>query len=787
MKTLIIGILSMMVASANVRAQKAYTQTIRGQVVDMQSQSAIPGVIVVVTDVSPAIYTLSDSAGNFRLENVPVGMHDISFRMMSYKPLVLRNKKLNAGKEMVLKIEMEEQVTGLKGVVISGYRKDRPLNDMAVVSARSFSVKEADRYAGTWFDPARMAANYAGVMAMGDQRNDIIIRGNSPFGVLWRLDGIDIPNPNHFGSLGTTGGPVSILNNNTLTNSDFFTGAFPAEYGNATSGVFDLNMRHGNNEKREYTTQISMNGFELAAEGPFVEGKSSYLVNYRYSTLQLFDLMGINFGVSGIPQYQDLTFNINMPTINSGNWTLFGVGGLSYIEALDKDRDKNDWTFGHGNLDYRFESNMGVCGLSNLYFFNKKTRLKTVVAISGSQNKSKVDSAFADAPSKPYYGDNSYEIRYALSSVLSKKVDARNSFNTGVYLEFYKPHYEDSVVSRLTGKFIKLSESAGETPALLQAFAQGKHKFSERLQVNGGLHFQYFTLNGSAALEPRLSAKWEFAPKQSLSAGFGLHSRLQPRQVYFQRTYLSEDNYVFTNKDLGFSRSAHYVLSYNLSINSNLRLMSELYYQYLYDIPVESRPSTYSMINYGTTFFIDRIDSLENKGTGRNYGLELTLERFLFKNYYFLFTASLFDSKYVASDGILRNSAFNGNYVFNFLGGYTFKVSKHSNLNLDIKAVYAGNKRYIPVDIAASEKAGEKILDYSRAYVPQYSPYFRLDTRLSYQVNFKNSKNAEFAVDIQNLTNHKNVLLQTYNVETSSMVTDYQLGLFYVFLIIFQF
>jgi len=417
----------MLTMAAGLQAQTGFTQSVRGTVVDVQSQSALPGVVVVITDLKPVVYTTTDSLGNFRIAKVPVGVHTLNFRLMSYKDVTLRNVKLNSGKELVLKVEMEENVTNLKEVVITGYEKDKPLNDMATVSARSFSVQEADRYAGTWFDPARMVANYAGVMAMGDQRNDIIIRGNSPLGVLWKLEGVDIPNPNHFGTLGTTGGPVSILNNNTLANSDFFTGAFPAEYGNAIAGVFDLKMRNGNNENREYTAQISMNGFEMAAEGPFLGKKSSYLVNYRYSTLQLFDMLGINFGVSGVPQYQDVTFKIHVPTRKAGTWSLFGVGGTSYILALNKDRDENDWSFGHGALDFRFSSNMGVAGVSNLYFFNENTRLKTVVAISGSQNKAKVDSAYSDRPSSPFYGDNSYEIRYNANTTLYKKINAANS------------------------------------------------------------------------------------------------------------------------------------------------------------------------------------------------------------------------------------------------------------------------------------------------------------------------------------------------------------------------
>jgi len=768
-------------------AQNNYNQNMRGTVVDQQSQSPLPGAYIKLANTNPLIIAVSDANGEFRLNSVPVGVYDIQVQMIGYEPIVMRNIKLSSGKELILSFEMIEQVTNLDKIIISGYQKNKTLNNMANVSARSFSVEEADRYAGTLSDPARMAANYAGVMAMGDQRNDIIIRGNSPLGVLWRLEGIDIPNPNHFGTLGTTGGPVSILNNNTLSNSDFFTGAFPAEYGNATAGVFNLNMRRGNNEQYEYVAQIGMNGLEIGVEGPFSNSsKASFLVDYRYSTLQLFDLMGINFGVSGVPQYQDITFNVDLPNTKVGNFEVFGIGGTSFIQANNADRDADDWSFGKDDLDFTFGSNMGAVGVSNQYFFNNTTRLKTLVAVSGTQNTARVDSSFVNKPSEIYYSDNSYEIKYSASSKFTKKVNAKNTFDFGAGVDFYNVNYEDSLRISGTTQFAHLSEANDEAMALFQTYLQGQHKFTQNFSVYAGVHSQYFSLNNSYSIEPRGSFKWNVANNQSISGGFGIHSQLQPRLMYFTKTMYPDGTFAYTNHDLGFSKSDQVVLSYDYLINKDLRLKVETYYQYLYDIPVEINSSTYSSINYGTKFFLDRADSLENAGTGKNYGIELTFEKFLNDNYYFLVTTSLFDSKYTASDGIERNTAFNGNYVVNMLAGYTYDINSNNRISVDFKTVLAGNKRYVPVDLAMSELYGVEILDYSKAYDHQYDPYFRIDGRISYQVNF-NKMNAEFAFDVQNITGKDNVLLQSYDASTNSIRTDYQLGLFYVFLIRVQF
>ncbi len=764
-----------------------YTQTIRGTVIDATSKSPIPGASIIVVNSKPLIGTVSGNDGSFELKNVPIGKQDIAVRFMGYKPVYLRALNVKSGKELIINIELTEMVITTDEVVVKAYgRKDKPLNEMAKVSARSFSVEETERYAGTWFDPARMAANYAGVMAAGDQRNDIIIRGNSPLGLLWQLDGINIPNPNHFGTLGTTGGPISILNNNLLDNSDFFTGAFPAEYGNAIAGVFDLRMRNGNNKKHEFVAQIGMNGFELGAEGPFSKkSKASYLFSYRYSTLAVFDALGINFGVSGIPQYQDLSFKLNFPTKKAGRFSIFGVGGTSYIEVLNKDRQEGDWTFGHDNLDFRFGSDMGVTGLEHVYFFNKNTRINTTLAASYTGTNSKADSAYKNAPPLTYYGDKSSETKYSFTSKFSQKINAKNNYNLGINLDLYSANYQDSaLLSDYT--YYQLTQVESEKMLLIQSYGQFQHNFSDEFSLYAGMHFQYFTLNNHWTFEPRLSVEWDINSKNSLSAGFGMHSQLQPRFLYFLESKIATGEKVLTNKNMDFSKSNHYILSYDYLINKNLRLKIETYYQYLYSIPVEQKPSYYSMINFGNDFYSDRKDSLINTGTGKNYGIELTFEKFLSKNYYFLITASLFDSKYKGSDQIERNTIYNSNYVVNFLGGYSFKIAKHNSFLLDFKTVTAGGKHYIPVNLELSQLYGEKILDYTRAYAPSYPAYFRLDGRISFKLNQK-KMNTEIALDVQNLTNHKNVLLESYDSQTGEIIYDYQFGLFYVFLLRFQF
>jgi hypothetical protein len=316
------------------------TQTIKGTIYDKQSQVPLPGVVVQVLNTNPVLNATSNEKGEFKISNVPIGRWQIKIQLIGYKEKYI-TVILNSGKESISVVELEEHVIqGEEVEVIAEQDKTKTNNKMSTVSSRVFSAEEAARYAGSRNDPARMAANFAGVSGANDSRNDIIIRGNSPLGILWRLNGLDIPNPNHFGNAGSTGGPISILNNNTLDNSDFMSGAFAADYGNATSGVFDLKMRQGNTEKFEFLGQVGFNGFELGAEGPLNKKKNaSFLLNYRYSTLSVFNALNMDFGTGdAIPQYQDITFKTDFATNKFGKFSFWGIGGISYIALLESNK-----------------------------------------------------------------------------------------------------------------------------------------------------------------------------------------------------------------------------------------------------------------------------------------------------------------------------------------------------------------------------------------------------------------------------------------------------------------
>ena len=758
---------------------QAPTQVIRGTVLDKVSQERLTGAAVLLLDSTMSKGSVCDANGKFRLEKVPLGRQIIRVSLLGYKESSIA-VNLTSGKEIVLDIELEQSVIQGKEVTITAeLQKDRANNEMTTVSARSFTVEETSRYAGSLNDPSRMAANYAGVSGANDARNDIIIRGNSPLGLLWRLNGMEIPNPNHFGSIGTTGGPISILNNNLLDKSDFMTSAFPAEYGNALAGVFDLQMRAGNNEKREYLAQVGFNGFEFGAEGPLGKGgEGSYLLNYRYSTLGVFKALGIDFGTgAAVPDYQDLSFNVSLPRGKAGKFSIYGIGGISNVEVLDEERDTTvtDLYTDGDRQDGYFGNNMGVIGLQHTYFFNPTTYTKLSISASTSGEKYSVDSINpADNNPYPVYRNNSNQQKYGLNFSWNKKFSSRDYLKIGVIVDRYQYTYRDSTYEfDHWQKYTDFKDGS----FLVQAYSQLQHKFNDQLSVNLGLHYQQFMLNNSYAIEPRVGIRWEMKEGQALSAGAGFHSQLQPMYIYLQKTFLRDGTYTETNTDLGMTRSIHYVLAYDKSFGKNIRIKTEAYFQNLYDVPVEIRPTWYSILNEGADFGIGGVDSLVNNGTGKNYGLELTVEKFYSHGFYFLLTGSLFESKYTGSEGIERNTAFSGNFTGNLLAGKEFTFRKKNVIAFNLKTTYAGGKRFLPINTKESSRLGETRYDYSQAYEKRRKDYFRTDIKISYRWNRKKATH-EFSLDIDNIFNTKNIWQEIYDPGTGTVETQYQLGLF---------
>jgi hypothetical protein len=562
-----------------------------------------------------------------------------------------------------------------------------------------------------------------------------------------------------------------MLNSKTLANSDFFMSAFPAEYGDAVAGVFDVRLRNGNNDKYEFTAQLGLLGTELAAEGPLSrKGGSSFLFTYRYSTLALFQGLNIKIGTTSVPNYQDATFKLNFPMGKNSDLAVFGIGGLSNIDLIVSNlTSPPNELYGETDRDQYFTSNTGVLGATFSHTINKSTYTKLTVAETGNDiyaNHNYVfrDSAFRTDSLKPILGYKFVTASTVAHWSLNKKLSAKHTIKFGIVNNYYHLNLVDSSRQFPPDKRIvwQNRENFNASTDLMQAYVQYKYRPSDVLTFTGGIHAQYLSHNQSSAIEPRVGMRWAVSNNDVITAGYGLHSEMQPLYQYFAHDTASPPN-VMKNYNVGFTRSHHFVIGYDKTLSKQLRMRLETYYQYLFDVPIETKAgSSYSALDQGSGYSRYFPDTLKNKGTGYNYGLELTLEKSFSHGYYFLFTASLFDSRAKGNDGVYRPTDYDTKYALNLLGGYERKLGTYSTLTTGMKITYIGGKLYSPVNDSLSNLYGDAVVVDSQRNNFQFKPYFRTDLKVGVRFNSKRVTH-ELALDLVNVFNTKNILSVSYS------------------------
>lgn len=765
------------------------TQTVRGTIVDGDSKSPLIGATVLLLGSDPVIGTITDVNGRFRLEEIPTGRITLGLSYLGYETQTIPNIVVNSGKEVVLTLSMQESTTRMEELVITASaNRGEALNEMAMISARSISPEQTNRYAGGFNDPSRIMSNFAGVTSSQDGSNDIIVRGNAPKYVQWRLEGIQITNPNHFADQSAASGSVSTLNNNLLATSDFYTGAFPPEYGDALSGVYDVKLRAGNNEQLEAVFGLGLLGTDLTLEGPLKKGYGgSFIANYRYSTVTMISNLGLlPDDVSGIPKFQDAAFKVVLPTKNLGTFSLFGLGGISsfYWEDVTPalwntpgDRGMN----ADIQEDYQKSSYLLNTGINHTMTISKNSFINTTLLYS----REKINDDIYELGSVSIYDEDGTHLRdstvskvvnfngqltkstYRGAVTYHNKLNARNKIQVGTKYALFDYDFEQSQFFETPADRQTLIDFR-ENISTIRNFVSWKYHISEDLTMVTGLHNMNVLYNNKSTLEPRLALNWQLSNTSSINAGYGKHSTMESVHSYFAKVEQPDGSITEPNKNLDLLKAHHYVLGYEKRLTRNLMAKVELYYQDLYDLPVENNDTSYyATINEGLEF---RYIDLVNKGTGRNYGVEVTLERFFAKNYYFMINGSLYESKYTALDGIERNTRYNGNYLINLLAGKEFTNlgrKQNQTLGINAKVFFGGGQKVIPLlrdeqGNLAVDPANNRFWDYSRAYESDIEDVHLVIVSVSYKWD-KPKATHELFLNMDNMTNTRGKLNEYYD------------------------
>lgn len=758
-------------------------QTLRGTIYDQSTRQPLAGAKVQLPETSPIKGAISDEEGNFVIEGIPVGRYALTISYIGYTTQVKNSILLTSGQETVLEVGMVEQP--IEGEVVTIEADQRKVtNEAAVVSARSFSVEELRRIPGGIDDPARMAAKFPGISPKGSVLlNELNVRGNGARAVIWRLEGVDIYNPNHFGLLGGSGGSITLFSQQLLANTDFFSGAFPADYGNALGGVFDARFRNGNTQKRQHAIQVGFLGIDAATEGPFTKkGNSSYLVNYRFSTTGLIDQF-LNIGA--IPTFQDLSFKLHFELPNSGTLNFFGIGGISLIEfrpVLDTLQWEDRAAANFGRI------NRSITGTTGLTYsqpvgeksFIQSTLIGTGIRMFSERYYQNRDLVTADTTRKSL----DKEFRLTWSTFLNHKFGPRHTHRTGLMVHglstdvFFVEGSETGAGSGIGNALEDTLRIGNGRSMMVQAYTRSQFTLSPNWKLNAGLHFMYFAQTGEVSVEPRIGLRYQIGPRQSLSLGYGLHSQMEPFFTYIVERRNAQGIMEAYNSDLRFNKAHHLVLGYRLQVNERLRLGLEAYYQAQFNLVVGE---DFPVSRVAALDFTFETLNLNNGGSGRNLGIEFAMERILADGYYFLVNGSLFDATYTANDGVVRPSMFNAQIVGNGVIGKEWEVGRKKGkanlLNVNLSATYSGPQYFTPPDLEFSLATGFYQTDFANPNSFRQDPLVFVDASIVYQRN-RPKRSSQLALQVKNLLNQRPLLSLTFDRENEELDEFFGTGLF---------
>lgn len=739
-------------------------QNVRGTIKESFTERVIEGVIVkLLVDNSTYKQTVSDAKGNFIFTDVQIGFYDILYTHISYKSFIQPSITVTVSKETVLNTVMESRAKELEEVEVN-FDKERgiPNNEMANSSVFSIHPNDARRLAGGLDDPIRVTGTLPGVTAATNfSANFVSIRGNSPRSLKYQMEGVELPNPTHFARIGSSGGTFTIFSMQLMDKSDFYTGAFSAQFGDALGGVFDVKFKKGNSKQHEMTFQIGSLGVEFGSEGPLSKkNNSSYVLNYRYATVGL-----ARIGNPSQPTYQDLAFNIDIPLAKSkGKLQFFAIAGTS-DRTRSALKDSSEWKESLDRTTLYLASTTATMGGVYKKYIGSKSVLKATVVGSYSKqsdNKDYVQNDFSiinqkinEYTSTPITGALSFKHKFGI----------KHSNITGLSYNTTGHNWKAEKYSFNQNKQIVLMDGTGRSD-ILKAYTQSKFSLTEKFNILAGVHFLKYNVTNQQTVEPRLSLNYQLNSKHSLSLSSGMHSQVENYATYlYEETDLNGD-VINPNKNLGLSKAIHYILGYRGKVFTNHRLRIEAYFQQLYDVPVDSL--TFSTINIEE---LSDLRTLTNSGTGQNYGVDVGFERYTDNGLYYIFNSSVWRSLYKAGDGVQRSSAFDNNYNLRFIVGKEYKLRASKNKKgIDRYRAFSwngslnilGGQTYTPLDFANSKIEQETIYDESLAYTEKGKTLLFLDFNFSYTINKKKRKTV-WAIQVKNLLNNGNALYREYD------------------------
>jgi hypothetical protein len=761
----------LMLLSSVVTSGQEITGRIVGVVIEKNTQRPLEGIAVMLSPFDAGSGTETDADGWFEFKEVEVGLYDVAFLSLTHTDHIAQEVWVRSGKESVLDIVVEPRVYELSDKVeVVRYVQPR-------MGTRSFTVEQSLRYAATFSDPARLITSYPGVANVNDQANHFSVRGNNPNANKWLIEGLEVVSPNHLSTAGTpndlptlSGGGVNILSAQMLRRSDFHNGVLPGEISNATGGIMDMRLRKGNNAETEWTAQAGLIGIDIANEGPISKEKgSSYLVNYRYSTLGLLSAMGVDLGDEQI-SFQDLSAHLNFPLGERIQWKVFGMGGISQNEFAAIE-EPNDWEFDKDSSDVDHDASVFTGGSTLNYSISDRASLEFGVAYSKSFQRRKQGIGLINE------SDDFVLLQY--QRLEDRKLSGRLLLRQN-HTEKWSARYGITVMDRELESSSVLGASIGQG-VYTRPFTVQTYRFNDQLTVIAGLAYSLWSLSADAVIEPSVGLEYNMSEKDMISIRVGQRAQTPDLQI-IRDGYEVDSLTTGSNYDrVDMTRSIDLVLGYDRQFDNGLTLRVEWFYQELSHIPGSKDDSAAigsGGLNYSSTLFNNWNGLLVGEvGTDRNarmIGGELSVSRSFRSSTFYNANVSVFESTFGGEDGASQGSRWDIGYTANLSGGKEFVKVKEGvtrTWGVSGRLNFMGGAIYTPF-----VPSGQRSFISGAPYSAQYDQFYRLDLRV-YLKKDKEKKTGMWSLDLQNATNARNGFYDYYDTRKQEVVTKYQLGI----------
>ena len=728
-----------------------------GRVIDRANQQPLEGVAISVLSKDNVIAgSETDQDGFYTINSIGAGFYSVRFSLFGFETYIVRDIEIRSGTPTDLFIEMDIITT--EEIVVENDRLKNP-SDISN-SYKTLSFEEIRRSPGGFEDIGRVLQTLPGVSFVNDGRNDLLVRGGSPTENLFIVDNSVIPNINHFGSQGATGGPVSIINLSFIRDVSFITGGFPAKYGDKLSSVLELKLREGNREEFVGDINLSATGFGAIFEGPIgSDKKGSWLVSARRSYLDLiFNAAGFGF----VPEYTSFQGKVVYDFNDKLSLSVNAIGNLDkVIFNNDDEENKQD------NEDILKNNQTGYV---NSYELKWLMSPRSYSRINLSRNFVRFDYSARDSlfnerfKNRSDEGETSLKIEYTFNPSPVTIVETGSGIR---FINFQNEIFQDedtlSVINPETGEpFVLPALDINSDNNTLKgfAYAQLSQTVLNGIIINAGLRYDYFGfINKKNYLSPRVSLTVPIIGKLKLGLSYGIFYQ-SPSYIWL----ISNS----ANKNLSNIRADHYVAGLEYSFSNDTKFSIEAYYKNYQDYPVSELRPYFVLANNGGNFEnVDEfgLEPLVSAGTGFSRGIELYLQKFLTNNFYGTVNFSLFEAKYTSLDGIERRSDFDNRFIFIINGGYRLNDWEFSS-----KLRYIGGRPYTPIN----ESDGSiDINNYNSETLPNY---FSMDVRIDKRWSFTGWSLITY-IDIQNVTNRKNITNYEWNKYTNSVEENNSIGL----------